>query len=257
VSDRVRLDHRVIGPDGAPTLLLLNALGTDMSMWDEQIPAFARDHRVITYDARGQGASDVPPAPYSVEDFARDALGLLDDLEIERASLCGISLGGQPALWIAAHHPERVERAIFANTAARIGTAELWAERAGLVRDGGMEAVRVNVLARFFREEFIAARPDVVARYSEMLASAPPEGYIGACLALKDSDLRDLVTSISMPALVVGATGDVSTPVADAQWLHDHIPGSEFHVLEDTGHLSPVERPDRFNATVGAFLARA
>jgi 3-oxoadipate enol-lactonase len=254
-TEAIRLEHRVAGPEGAPVLLLLNSLGTDMTMWDEQVAEFSRDHRVVTYDARGQGASDVPPAPYSIEDLAGDALRLLDLLEVTSASLCGLSMGGQTAMWMAASHPERVDRAIFANTGATIGTDELWNDRVARVQRGGMDAVVETVVNRFFTSGFRASRRDIEARFRDMVAASPPEGYIGGCLAIRDADLRDLVPRIDVPALVIGAHEDVATPPADAEWLHEHIADSELVVIEEAAHLSPVEQPKRFNAAVDNLLA--
>jgi 3-oxoadipate enol-lactonase len=254
-TQAIHLEHRVTGPEGAPVLVFLNSLGTNMTMWDEQVADLSRDHRVITYDARGQGGSDVPAAPYSIERLGRDALRLLDRLGIASASLCGLSMGGQTAMWMAANHPERVDRAILANTGATIGTDELWNDRVARVRSGGMDAVVETVVNRFFTPSFRVSRRDVEDRFRDMVAAAPPEGYIGACLAIRDADLRDLVPRIDVPALVIGAQQDVATPPTEAEWLHEHIVDSKLVVLEEAAHLSPVEQPEPFNAVVKDFLA--
>src|SRR4051794_29219996 len=141
-GDGVRLAYRVDGEAGAPPLLFVNSLGTDLRMWDPQAPRFGSDFRVIRYDARGHGRSGVPPGPYTVERLGMDVLVLLNELAIERAHVCGLSLGGLTTLWLAAHHGDRLRGAVFANTAARIGTAEGWNARIAAVRGGGMAAIK-------------------------------------------------------------------------------------------------------------------
>src|SRR4029453_7211956 len=110
----VRLRHRLDGPDDAPVLVLANSLGTTLELWDRNVDAWTSDFRVLRYDARGHGGSDVPRGPYSVEQLGRDVLGLVDEHGIERMSFCGTSLGGATGLWLAANAPERIERLVVA-----------------------------------------------------------------------------------------------------------------------------------------------
>jgi 3-oxoadipate enol-lactonase len=226
-------------------------------MWEPQVQAFAGRFRVIRYDSRGHGRSDVPPGPYAIEQHANDLLSVLDALEIGRAHVCGLSLGGMVALWLSIHRPDRVQRAIFADTAARIGTEEMWNERIEKVRAEGMRAVREPGLARFFSEPFRQRHRDVVRQFGTMLETTPAEGYIAACAGLRDADLRHAVSRIRIPALVIGGELDVATPPSQARELHAAIPGSELVTLKQAAHLSNVERPDAFNAHALAFLGRA
>lgn len=255
VVDGVGLNVRVDGPADAPALILSNSLGTDLSMWEPQMPALRERFRVVRYDLRGHGASDVPPGPISIDRLGQDAVDLFDALGIERAHVCGLSIGGLVSTWLAARRPDRVDRAVIAAVAARIGTQELWQDRAEAVRSGGMAAVVDAVLVRFFSERFRGERPDVVARVGQVLAATPPEGYAAACLALRDADLREEVAGIAAPTLVVVGREDPATPVAEADWLHARIPGSELVVLEDAGHLCNLEQPELFTDAVVGFLS--
>ena len=253
----VRLACRVDGPaDGeAPVVVMLHSLGTDLRMWNSQVAPLARRFRVMRYDCRGHGASDVPSEPISIERFGGDLIALLDHLAVPRAHLCGISLGGLTALWVAAHHPERVDRAVFANTGARIGTTESWDARIQAVRSGGMSAVRDTVLARWLGEAFRAAHPDVERAMGELFDGTPAAGYIAACEALRDADLTADVARIRAPALIIAGEMDESTPPALSEALHAAIPGSALTVLRGATHLSNVERPDEFSAAVAQFLS--
>ncbi|HEU4702306.1 MAG TPA: alpha/beta fold hydrolase, partial [Conexibacter sp.] len=137
--DGVRLAYRVDGSGAdAPAVVLLHSLGTHLGMWEPQVAPLAQRFRVVRYDCRGHGASDVAAGPLTVERLGRDVIALLDHLEIERAHLCGISLGGLTALWLAVHHPDRADRVVLANTGARIGSAESWDARIAAVERGGM-----------------------------------------------------------------------------------------------------------------------
>lgn len=253
-GDGTRLAYRLDGPAGAPPLLLLNSLGTDLRLWDAQIPRLAERLRVVRSDARGHGRSDAPSGPYTVERLAGDVVALLDRLGIERTHLCGLSLGGLVALRLAAGHPERVDRAVFANTAARIGTAEAWQARIDAVRAGGMAAIREPVLARFLSSPFRHRRPDIARWLGEMLEATPADGYTAACAALRDADLGPLVGTIRAPSLVIAGELDEATPPAQAEALQAAIPGSKLVLFAGTGHLSNLERPDAFGRTILAFL---
>jgi 3-oxoadipate enol-lactonase len=253
-AEGVRLHWRVEGPQGAPTIVFVNSLGTDLSMWDPQVAALRSSFRVVRHDARGHGASDSPAGPYSIELLGADVLGLLDRLAIDRAHVCGISMGGLVAMWLAATHPERIERAIFASTAVKIGSKDFWNERAQAVEAGGMKAIREVVIQRFLTSSFREASPRMARKVETTLESTPAEGYVASCLAVRDADLTDTVGSIRAPSLIVAGADDVATPPSDAEKLHEHIPGSGLVVLEDASHLCNIEQPERFNQAVLRFL---
>lgn len=251
----VTVGHAVDGPETAPALLLINSLGTDHRMWARQVDVFAERYRVIRYDSRGQGGIPAPPPPYSIGDLGSDAIALLDHLGIERAHVCGVSLGGSIALWLAINHPRRLASAVFADTAARIGSVEGWNERIAAVETGGMASIRERVMERFFSEPFREGDRDVVDQIGNALESHDPVGYIGHCTALRDADLRDEVETIDLPSLIIAGTSDVSTPPSESRWLHERIDGSRLDELEGAGHLSNLEQPNQFNRSVLTHLA--
>src|SRR5262245_11419185 len=121
--------YRIDGADERPALLLSNALGTTLELWDAQAEAWLRAYRVIRYDARGHGGSSVPPGDYTIADLGRDAVSVLNGVGAATAFVCGISLGGLTAMWLGAYAPERVRALVLANTSARVGTPERWIER--------------------------------------------------------------------------------------------------------------------------------
>jgi 3-oxoadipate enol-lactonase len=254
-ANGIQLAYHIDGPENAPALVLVNSLGTNLHMWEPQMARFSRALRVVRYDCRGHGALEAPAAAYTIEQLGRDLLGLLDTLQIERAHICGLSLGGMIALWLAANAPERVSRAVFANTAARIGTAESWAARIALVSAGGMGAIGEMVLTRFLSERFRHQHPEVALRIRAMLEATNPQGYMNACAALRDADLRPALPAIHVPSLIIVGGEDESTPPAQGQELHHAIAGSELVMLREAAHLSNVEQPEAFSSAVMSFLS--
>ena len=256
-SHGVRLAYQVDGPDDAPTLIMVNSLGTNMHMWDAQIAQLSQTLRIIRYDSRGHGASDVPAGDYTLEQLGLDLLALLDMLQIEQTHICGLSLGGIVALWVAVNHPHRVARTIFANTAARIGTTESWDTRIAAVKTGGMMSIRNAVVARFLSKNFREHHPDTTQQISNMVETTNPIGYSGSCAALRDADLRTVVSQIRAPSLIIAGALDESTPPSQARELHAVIPGSQLIVFDEVAHLSNIERPKEFSESVLNFLRQA
>lgn len=246
--------YRVDGPTDAPVVGFINSLGTDHRMWDSQLAPFSECFRVLRYEANGHGTSDRRQGSVTIERLGRDLLLLLDHLAIEQAHLCGCSLGGVITLWTAAHYPARVKRAVVANSGAKIGTTEGWDARIAAVRKGGMAGVRDLTLRRFFSERFRSDHAGTVRQIAEILEDVDPEGYIAACQALRDADLRPIVSSIRIPTLIVAGELDIATPPGLAEELHAAIPESEIIVIAEAAHLSNIERPDVFNERVLAFL---
>lgn len=251
---RVRLD----GPSDAPVLVLSNSLGTTLEMWDAQAERFARTHRVLRYDTRGHGGSDVSPGPYGFDQLGGDVLALLDALEIERAAVCGISMGGFTGLWLGVHAPARLTHLVVANSAAKIGTAEGWHGRAAMVRAQGtaaMAELAASSPGRWFTDGFIAAQPAVVQRAQGWIAGIAPEGYAACCEALAQADLRGDLGAIAVPTLLVAGDADPVTTVADAQAMQAAIAGAQL-VRLPASHLSNLEAPQAFGDALEAFLAR-
>jgi 3-oxoadipate enol-lactonase len=254
LDDDVRLAYRVDGDEALPALVLVNSLGTDLRMWEPQVATLSRHFRIVRFDMRGHGQSEVSDGAYPLDRLGRDLLGLLDHLQIVQAHICGISLGGLVAQWVAIHHPERVRRAIFANTAARIGSVESWTARIDAVRSGGMAAIRETVVARFLSPAFRTTHPEVGQALGNTLEAINPIGYIAACGALRDADLRPMVSTIRVPVQILAGELDGSTPPAQAAELHAAISASQLVVFPATAHLSNLEQAEAFNACVIEFL---
>jgi 3-oxoadipate enol-lactonase len=242
----VTLAHLLEGNPDAPVLVLPSSLGTTRELWDPQVEALEREFRVLRYEHRGQGASPVPPGPYSMADLAADAVELLDELEIERAVWCGLSLGGMVGMWLAVHAPERLSGLVLACTSARVASPGVYRERAAFVRERGIEPVAAAIVARWFTVTTFHERPELPERFRAIVVAQPVEGYAGCCEALAGWDFRDEVASISTPTLVVAGSEDQATPAPETDLIAERIPGARRVVLDRAAHLANLERPGAF-----------
>lgn len=253
LGDGCRLAWRMDGPERAPVLMLCNSLGTNMEMWAPQLPALSRQFRVLRYDSRGHGRSDAPAGAYGLDRLARDAIELLDALDIGRVHFCGLSLGGMIGQWLGVRAPDRVERLVLANTASFMGPPASWDARIRTVKDQGMPALTDAVLERWFTKRFRDAAPDRVAPVRDMLLATQPDGYAGCCAAIRDMDLRPVVGRIGAPALVVLGDEDPATPPSDGLALAAAINGAATVSLP-AAHLSNIEAAEGFTAALMQFL---
>lgn len=248
-----RLSYSIDGVEGAPVVLLANALGTTRDLWRPQLGALAERFLVVRYDMRGHGLSEVSSDGYTLDRLGADAVAVLDDLGVARADVAGISLGGLTALWLARYAPDRVRRLVLANTAARIGSREIWEQRIRDVRGRGLRAIADAAPARWFTPAFRARRPDAVLDAQSMLCSIDPDGYVGCAGVLRDADLTPVLADIAAPALVISGRHDPVTTLADAEAICARVRGARHHPL-DAAHLANVEAADPFTAAMIDFL---
>jgi 3-oxoadipate enol-lactonase len=250
----VELNHELAGREGAPAIVFTGSLGTDLTMWQTQSDRLGERFRTLRYDIRGHGSSPAPPGPYAISDLGSDLVALLDRLGIERAFLCGLSIGGMISMWVAAHHPERVERLVLCCTSAKLGPPEAWHERVAAVQAGGIESIADAVLERWFTPAFAQAHPEVIGRMRAQLIATPREGYVGCCEAIAAMDLTGELASITAPTLVLAAEQDLATPPEHGRRIAELIPGARFQTVSPAAHIAAVERPDLTTAMILRFL---
>lgn len=241
------------GPAGAPVVMFANSLGTTMALWGQQAEALRAHYRVLRYDARGHGGSVVSPTPYTLAQMGNDAVALLDALEIEQVSFCGISMGGLIGLWLGVHAGPRLRHLIVANSAAKIGEESGWRTRANDVLANGMNAVADGAAARWFTPAFIARAPALVQAQVAQLRAGSPAGYAACCLALATADLREDIARIQTPTLLLAGIDDPVTTLNHMHALRAGIPGAELMAL-DASHLSNLEAAEAFTQAVRQFI---
>jgi 3-oxoadipate enol-lactonase len=251
-GDGVRIVYRLDGEPGKPVLLVSNSIATDLHMWDGQAATLAAHFRLLRYDARGHGASDVPAGPYSLDRLGRDAVELLDALGIERAHVLGLSLGGFVAQWLGIHAPDRVDRMVLSNTAAYLGPPERWDQAiCELLRAPDLQGTAEMFLRNWFPAAMLDAAGDAIAPFRRTVLASAREGIAGSWAAIRDADLRRTLRLIDRPTLVIAGAHDTVTSVEHGEAIASAIPGARLVVLP-TVHLPNVERPQAFlNAVVG------
>jgi len=252
----LRQYYRLEGNEDRPTLMFSHSLGCDHTMWDAPTAALLAHFRILRYDTRGHGATEVTEGDYSIELLARDALALADALGIAKFAFCGLSLGGMIGQWLGANAPDRVTHLILANTSARFPDPSPLETRRKTVLEQGMAAVEETVLGRFFTPESLAENPPAVAAERRILLATNPAGYAGCCAAVRDMDQVSLLPAIQAPTLIVIGDRDVSTPASPhGETLAQGIKGARVEHLP-TAHLSVLERPRSFTrALVRSLLA--
>jgi len=255
-SDGCSIHYRFDGDDERPVVVLSNSLGSTLDMWEPQIPALTERYRVLRYDNRGHGQSDTPQGPYTLERIAADARELIAERELAPVLWCGLSLGGMVGMWLGAYAPHCLKRAVLANTAPLLGPPEIWNQRIALVDTDGMDGLARVVVQRWLTPAFAAEHPAIAAKLTAMIASISPQGYAGAAAAVRDMDLRDSLSRISVPVLVIAGSQDPATPCSMGEQIAGGIAAARFAILE-AAHLSNVEQPEEFNRLVRNFFDAA
>ncbi|RWV77930.1 hypothetical protein GW17_00061179 [Ensete ventricosum] len=246
----------VEGAADAPAILLAHSLGTNLHAFDRQIAALAPHFRLVRFDARGHGGSRVSEGPYTIDQLGRDALAILDALDIDKAHFVGLSAGGLLGLWLLRHAPERIGRAVLANIAAQIGSPDFWDERIRVVKEKGTEAIAAALVENWFTRAYRAQHPEEVQRFEQALAGMSAEGYAGLAAAVRDANFREDLDAIRHPVLVIVGKHDPMTPPGVGALVGSAIPGAKTVALE-AAHLSPVEAAEAFNDAVLEFLLGA
>jgi len=249
--------YRDEGSHDAPAIALINALGTDLRIWDDAAVILARDFRVIRYDKRGHGLSEAGPDRYDMADYAADLAGVLERLGVARATIVGLSIGGVIAQELYRRRPELCEAVVLSDTAAKIGTDDSWDARIAEVERGGIKAIADSILRRWFTPDFWARRADDLAGWRCMLTRSPKQGYLAACGALKRADLRPYAGAIAVPTLCLVGDQDGSTPVDLVRETASLIPAARLEIIGGAGHIPNIEKPDAFADLIAAHVKSA
>jgi 3-oxoadipate enol-lactonase len=258
-ANGIDISYRIDGPAGAPWVTMSNSLATTHRMWDAQMAAFTRQYRVLRYDKRGHGETDVAPGPYSFELLADDVLALLDALQITQTHFVGLSMGGMTGMTMALRKPGVLRTLVLCDTTSKdpLGDPALWQQRIDAVSAGGsMEPLVESTVARFLTPDTVQNRPAVADAVRAMVRGTPVAGYTACCQAIAKLNLTDRLGGIAIPTLIVVGANDPATTVDMARTIHQRIAGSELVILKDAAHLSNIEQADAFNEAVLGFLAR-
>jgi len=240
------------GPRDGKALVFANSLGTDLRLWDGLLPHLPAGLRLVRYDKRGHGLSEATPGPYSIDQMADDAAGLIRHLGLTEVTFVGLSIGGMIGLSLAARHPSLLRALVVSNSAARIGTEEMWQDRIAAIRGGGLGQIGAPTMERWFSPDFHAS--GAADLWQTMLERQPLAGYIACCEALAAADLTDQARDLRLPVQLIGGSLDGSTPPALVQQTAQLIDGAKYAEIAGAGHLPCVEAPVALAAILTQFL---
>jgi len=252
-DDGCPIHVEITGDEHAPALMLSNSLGTNLHMWDDQVPEFSKHFRVVRYDRRGHGQSGVPKGPYSMERFGRDVISVLDELEIEKTNWCGLSMGGMVGQWLGANAPDRVDKLVLSNTNYNYADKAPWNDRIKFVQEKGLAQLVDPNMERWFTKDFRARAPETIARMKEIFLTTEVPGYVACCEAIRDMNFTASNPSIGAPTLVIVGKQDPATPPAAGEAIAKQIKGAKLAAL-DAAHISNMEQPKLYTETVLDFL---
>ncbi|GAB6184906.1 alpha/beta fold hydrolase [Thermopirellula anaerolimosa] len=241
-------------------VVFVHGFPLDYTMWDAQIAEFSGDCQVLAPDLRGFGASGVTPGIVTMERFADDLAELADGVGIasQGVVLCGLSMGGYIAFQFLRKYAGLLRGLVLCNTRATADSDEVRENRyrlAAAVRQDGSEVVIRQMLPKLLAEQTRKERPDCVTRLEDMMRRASPEGIAAAALGMAERpDSTALLSSVPCPTLVVAGEFDVLSPPSEMRMMANAIPGARFEVIPGAGHMTPMERPDEFNAILRDYL---
>lgn len=254
----ITIKYELSGPESAPVVVCSHCLAGSMAIWDPQMDALRKKYRVLRYDLRGHGGSSAPDEAYTMEMLAADVAGLMDELGIEDVHFMGISMGGMIGQVLALMVPERVSSLILADTTCMIpeNMRPIWDERIATAREKGMAALAEGTLERWLSPEFRANNPEIAGKIKDIVLATPPAGFAGCCQAISNFDVRDDLSRLSTPTLIMVGEHDPGTPVEAARQVQEAIQNSVMLELPGAYHLSNIEANGQFNENMLAFLSR-
>lgn len=239
-------------------IVLIHGYPFNRTLWNEQVAALSSSYRVVVPDLRGSGESDASPGPATMNRMAQDVAQLMDHLEISRAVIGGLSMGGYVALAFYKQFPSRVRALVLADTRASADTAEgkqTRTQQAEKALSEGMAGIADAMLPKLLTPETVSKRPEIVKRVRDMMLKTKPEGAASSLLGMAErDDQTELLSRITANTLIVVGAEDAITPVADSEKMHNAIAGSRLVVLENAGHVSNLERTEEFNQALLDFL---
>lgn len=251
-SGGIHLHVQAQGPKDGRVVLFSNSLGTDMRVWDPVLPHLPAGLRILRYDKRGHGLSDCPPSPYRMEDLVTDAAAVVAAFDATDVTLVGLSIGGLIGQGLAARHPEMLRALVLLDTAAKIGTPEIWRDRMNAVERLGLPGISEAILERWFSPNFRADAAKL-APWQNMLTRTPVQGYLGCSAAIAETDFSEKTAALSLPVMAMAGEFDGSTP-PEVVRATAGLCGGQFHLVEGAGHIPGVEQPKVVADLITHFL---
>ena len=256
-TNDITFNCEIGGREGAPWLTFSNALATDLTMWDDQVQAYAGNYRILRYDTRGHGASAAAAGPYSLDVLVDDVVAIWDEIGIDRSHVVGLSIGAMTVVGLALGHAERLIRVVVAN-ARPDNPPELRSareRRITAIEREGLSGLAELTVERWCGNSFRASNPVAAKKLVAMVLGTSVTGYVGCVGALLGLEYEQRLPEIGVPVLFVAGADDAGVPADVMRKMHKQVRGSQFVELAHAGHISNIEQPADFNRAVGDFLS--
>lgn len=249
----MKTNYKIQGTPNSPVLMFSNSLGADLTMWDELVPLLLPYFRVLQYDTRGHGQSELTEGPYTIEKLGKDVISLLDQLNIDKVYFCGLSMGGLIGQYLGIHHPDRLHKLILSNTDSKIGTAEKWNERINTIKELGMQAIVDGTMEKWFTAGYHKTNPSRIAEMKQIFLANKVEGYNACCTAIGAADFSESIKEIPLETLIITGDEDAVTNVVQAEGLQKEIPNAKLKIFP-ARHLPSTELPTEYADTLIDFF---
>ena len=260
---RMTVNHLTVsyideGPTDAPVIIFIHGFPFNKSMWDTQVDALKSTYRVIAYDVRGHGDSEAGEEEFTIELFASDLVSLMNLLKIERAVLCGLSMGGYIALNAAVNFPDHFAALVLSDTQCAADTPEGREKRMKTIqsiKDNGLEQYADESVKKMFAPDAFATRTAEIKAVRQMILRTSAQTLYNTLVALSiRKETCSRLARIKIPVLIMAGKEDQITPPALAQVMHEKIPHSSLAIIEHAGHIANMENPMDFNQQLTTFL---
>jgi 3-oxoadipate enol-lactonase len=247
------------GLDKSAVIIFIHGFPFNKSMWEQQVEAFKENCRVIAYDVRGHGDSDAGAVDFSIDLFANDLISLMDALKIDKAMLCGLSMGGYIALNAVENYPDRFDALILSDTTCIADTPEAKEKRIKTIesiKKDGVEKFADESIQNLFAPESLTGKKKEIAAVTEMIVNTAEESIFKTLRAFYErKETCSKLPDINIPVLIMVGKEDKITPPAAAQMMHEKIEGSVLKIIEHAGHLSNIENPSEFNSQIEELVS--
>lgn len=254
VTELPRMKVSRAGED-SPTVVFVNSLATDLTMWDAVADRLAPDHNVVQFNQRDREGRHAR-SPFALDDLVDDLFSVMDAADTRSAHFVGVSLGGIVAIRAASREQDRV-RSLTAMCCAARFPEETWVARGKAIRAEGLAPLVPAIINRWFTPRFQADHVELVAHYRAMLEATDEAGYAHACDALACADTRSDLAGISAPTLVITGAEDAANPLEHQRLIAETIPGAEHVILPDVAHLAPSAAPNETSRLIRQHIRTA
>jgi len=248
------------GPVKAPVVIFIHGFPLNKTMWKKQVEVLKEDYRVIAYDIRGHGDSDTGTEDFSISLFENDLIMFMDKLGIDKASLCGLSMGGYIALNAIIYNPERFDSLVLSDTSCLADTPEARTKRLNVINtifENGVSNYADESVKNLFAPESFTTKEAEIFSVREMIRNTNEESICCSLLALSArKETCHKLSDIDIPVLILVGEEDKITPPEVSGMMHENIKDSTLHVIQHAAHLSNMENPEEFNNQLQRFFEK-